>query len=218
MPEHRTADAAGLLVCHECGLLSRRPALHEHGRCPRCRAPLHRRKPHSLGRTWALLIASVLLYVPANLLPVMSVVSLGRSQSDTILSGVIHLLGAGMWPLALLVFFASILVPLLKLGVLAFLLVSVQRRSHWRPRDRARLFRLTELVGRWSMVDIFVITLLAALVQLGELAYIQAGAGATAFGAVVVLTMFAAHTFDPRLIWDAMDDARPAIPVQSQTG
>jgi paraquat-inducible protein A len=201
-----TADAAGLVACHECGLLMRRSVATGPIRCPRCNARLHRRKPHALARTWALLIASVLLYLPANLLPVMTVVSLGRSQSDTILSGVIHLLGAGMWPLALLVFFASIVVPMLKLGVLALLLVSVQRRSDWRPRDRARLFRLTQVVGRWSMVDIFVITILAALVQLGEIATIQAGAGASAFGAVVVLTMFASHAFDPRLIWDVLED------------
>jgi len=215
MPEYITADGAGLLVCHDCGLVVRPPEESPHHlRCPRCHALLHRRKPHALSRTWALLIAAMLLYLPANLLPVMSVVSLGRGQSDTILSGVIHLTHAGMWPLALLVFFASILVPLLKLGVMIYLLISVQRRSPRRPEDRSRLFRLTELVGRWSMVDIFVITILAALVQLGELATIQAGPGATAFGAVVVLTMFAAHTFDPRLIWDAVEDGRTPLPLQ----
>jgi len=200
-----TADGAGLVACHTCGLLSRRPPPHRHSRCPRCGSALHRRKPHAIPRTWALLIASLILYIPANILPVMTVISLGRGQPDTILSGVIHLLTSGMWPLALLVFFASIVVPILKLVVLAYLLLSIQLRSHWRPRDRTRLFRFTELVGRWSMVDIFVITILVALVQLGELANIEANAGATAFGAVVVLTMFAAHTFDPRLIWDAME-------------
>lgn len=201
-----TADAAGLVSCHTCDLLCHRPPPGTHARCPRCGSPLHRRKPDSLGRTWALLIASALLYIPANLLPIMTVVSMGRGQPDTILSGVIHLLASGMWPLALLVFFASIVVPLLKLVVLIYLLLSVRYRSHWRPRDRTRLFRFTEWVGRWSMVDIFVITILIALVKLGELATIQANAGATAFGAVVVLTMFAAHTFDPRLIWDAMEE------------
>lgn len=195
-----TADRLGLMACHVCGLLCRRG--EGAARCPRCGASIHRRLPDSLARTGALLIAATLLYLPANMLPVMSVTSLGREQADTILSGVVHLLHGGMWPLALLVFVASILVPVLKLLVLGYLVLSVARRSAWRPRDRSRLFRLVEAVGRWSMVDIFVVTLLAALVQLGDLATIQAGPGATAFGAVVVLTMFAAHTFDPRLIWD----------------
>jgi paraquat-inducible protein A len=201
-----TADCRGLSACHTCGLLCRQGG--DGARCPRCGTHIHRRLPHSLARTSALLIAATLLYVPANLLPVMSVTSLGREQADTILSGVLHLLHGGMWPLALLVFFASILVPVLKLLVLGYLVLSVARRSCWRPRDRSRLFRLVEAVGRWSMVDIFVVTLLAAMVQLGDLATIEAGPGATAFGAVVVLTMFAAHTFDPRLIWDNLGEPR----------
>lgn len=206
MAKDLTATAAGLLACHTCGLLSQRPPAEPACYCPRCRAPLHARKPHALSRTWALLLAAIILYIPANVLPVMTVISLGRGEPDTILSGVIHLLASGMWPLAALVFFASILTPVLKLAVLVFLLISVQRRSRWRPQDRTRLYRITELVGRWSMVDIFVITILAGLVQLGELARIEANAGATAFGAVVVLTMLAAHAFDPRLIWDAADE------------
>ncbi len=201
-----TAAGAGLLLCQDCGLLSRRSGvkgLH----CPRCGAALHLRKPNALGRTWALVIAAIILYIPANVLPVMTVISLGRGEPDTILSGVIQLLASGLWPLAALVFVASILVPVLKLGVMIFLLISVQRGCRWRPRDRTRLFRITELAGRWSMIDIFVITILAGLVQLGELAHIEANAGATAFGAVVVLTMLAAQAFDPRLIWDAADAA-----------
>src|SRR5690606_14067144 len=137
-----------------------------------------------------------------NALPVMTVTTLGRSQSDTILSGVEYLLLHGMWPLALVVFTASVFVPILKLAILAFLLVSVRRGSRWRPLERTRLYRLTEAIGRWSLVDIFVVTILVALVRLGSLATIRAEAGAVFFGAVVVLTMLAAESFDPRLIWD----------------
>ena len=172
--------------------------------CPRCGAELHQRKPHSIGRTWALILAAYLLYLPANLLPIMNSTSLGYERSDTIISGVNYLIVSGMWPIALVVFFASILVPLLKLVVLTYLLVSVQRRSRWRPKDRARLYRATEGIGRWSMVDIYVVTILVALVQLGSVAKVEAAPGALFFAAVVVLTMFAAMTFDPRLIWDAL--------------
>jgi len=173
--------------------------------CPRCTNVLHRRKPRSLQRTWALVIAACVFYVPANLFPVMAVTSLGQTQADTIFSGVVFLLHHGMWPLAAIVFIASIFVPLLKLVILVFLLLSVQTRSHWRPRDRTRLYRLTEAIGRWSMVDVYVVTILVALVRLGNLASIEAQAGAVFFCAVVIITMFAAMSFDPRLIWDAME-------------
>lgn len=163
---------------------------------------MHRRKPDSIARTWALVIAALVLYVPANVFPVMTVVSLGKAQSDTILSGAIYLLQHGMWPLALVVFVASVLVPLLKLVALVYLLISVQRRSRARPYDRTRIYRITEAVGRWSMVDIYVVTILVALVSLGNLATVEAGLGAVFFGGVVVLTLLAAEAFDPRLIWD----------------
>jgi paraquat-inducible protein A len=143
-----------------------------------------------------------MLYVPANVFPVMTVISLGKAQSDTILSGALYLLHHGMWPLALIVFTASVLVPMLKLISLSFLLISVQRHSSWRPVVRTRLYRITEAVGRWSMVDIYVVTILVALVSLGNLATIEAGLGAVFFGGVVVVTIFAAESFDPRLIWD----------------
>ncbi|MCB1764949.1 MAG: paraquat-inducible protein A [Candidatus Competibacteraceae bacterium] len=174
-------------------------------RCPRCGATLHARKPNSLARTWALVIAAFIFYIPANVLPIMTVTSLGKTQSDTIMSGVAYLLLHGMWPLALLIFFASVVVPLLKLVILVYLLISVQLRSRWRPRDRTRLYRITEAVGRWSMVDIYVVTILVALVHLGNLATIRAEVGAVFFGAVVVITIFAALTFDPRLIWDRLE-------------
>ena len=201
---YATAKDARLIGCHSCQLLCRTgtsPDRHTL-RCPRCGGALHQRKPRSVKRTWALLIAASICYIPANVLPVTKASSLGKVQSDTILSGVIYFINEGNWPIALIIFVASILVPLLKLFILSGLLVSVQRRSTWRPRDRTRIYRLTEVIGRWSMVDIYVITITVALVKIGALALFEAGPGLVFFGAVVVLTMFAAMSFDPRLIWD----------------
>lgn len=205
-PAQPTAAQLGLLACDCCGLLSRRaPAGPQRlgAACPRCGAHLHSRKPHSIGRAWAYWIAAVVLYFPANLLPIMQTSSLFDSQRDTIMSGVIFLWNDGSWPLALLVFFASVVVPLLKLIALAYLLVTVQIGMRGRRHQRTRLYRMLEFVGRWSMLDIYVVTILVALVHLQSLAEIEAGPGAIAFGAVVVLTMLSAMSFDPRLIWDA---------------
>jgi paraquat-inducible protein A len=205
-----TALAASCASCHECGLLCALPAHAGHGaHCPRCDAPLHARKPRSLERATALVIAAFVCYLPANLLPVMTVTSLGRSEADTIMSGVVYFLTHGMWPLAAVVFIASVFVPLLKLLILTFLLISVRLGSRWRPVERTRLYRLTEAIGRWSMVDIYAITILVALVHLGNLATIEAESGAVFFGAVVVITMLAAESFDPRLIWDRSEASRP---------
>lgn len=201
--KQRTAMSENLVTCHDCHMLVYIPDGHDHGtRCPRCHGALHFRKPESLQRTWALLIAAVVLYVPANVYPIMRVTSLGRTQADTIMSGVVHLFEHGMWPLALVVFFASMVVPMAKLFALVHLLVSVQRRSPKKPVERTKLYRLTEMFGRWSMVDIYVVAMLAALVQLGSLAQVEAELGAVFFGATVVTTMIAAESFDPRLIWD----------------
>ncbi len=200
-----TARNASLVSCHSCHLVCKVPDAHAHAICPRCGAALHGRKPNSISRTWALILAAYVFYIPANLLPITTVISLGKAQSDTIMSGVIYFIKTGMWPIALVIFVASVFVPLLKLFLLTYLLISVQRKSQWRPQDRTRLYRITEAVGRWSMVDIYVVTILVALVHLGELATIYAGPGAVFFGAVVVITMFAAMSFDPRLIWDAME-------------
>jgi paraquat-inducible protein A len=197
-----TAFARDLIACHTCGLVNRRLAAGFGARCARCGAVLHRRIPRSLSRSWAFLVAAIMLYLPANVLPIMHVTTLGRSRSDTILSGAEYLLAHGMWPLALIVFVASILVPLTKIAILIYLLLSVHLRSAARPMDRLRLYRFTEFVGRWSMVDVFVVTVLVALVHLGRVAEIEAGLGALFFAGVVVLTMLAAKTFDPRLIWD----------------
>ncbi len=202
-----TAAAAGLVSCHACHKLwkpARTPA-GSRASCGRCGATLHRRKPNSIARTSALLTAAAILYVPANVYPVMTVTFMGKGEPDTLLSGVEHLFAAGSWAVASLVFFASIVVPVLKLASLSFLVISVQLRWTWRPKDRTGIYRMAEFVGRWSMLDIFMISILVALVKLGALATIEAGIGATAFAAVVILTMFAASSFDPRLIWDSLE-------------
>lgn len=198
-----TAVRSGLVACHTCALLvPYGDPGSVSGACPRCGTPLHSRKPNSLTRTWALLLTAVLLYIPANVYPVMTVVQFGSGSPNTILSGVTHLIEAGMWGLAMIIFFASFVVPILKLIVLSFLLVTVHRGTSWRPRDRTFLYRVTEAVGPWSMVDIFVVAILAGLVDFGVLSTIRPNVGAAFFGAVVVTTMLAAQCFDPRLIWD----------------
>jgi paraquat-inducible protein A len=201
-----TAARLGLLPCHVCELLTRPAAGGADATCPRCGAQLHSRKPASLSRTWALLIAAAVLYIPANAEPVMITTSIFGTQRDTILSGVAYLWHSGSWPLAALVFVASVLVPLLKLLALGYLAASVQRRSRRHALGRSRLYRMLEFVGRWSMLDLFVVMVLAALVKLQSLANIQAGPGAMWFGFVVVLTMLASMSFDPRLIWDPVGD------------
>ena len=192
------ADAVG---CETCGLVS----VPEPGdpRCPRCDSILHERKPNSVARTWALVIAAAIFYIPANYYPVLSVVQLGAGQPSTILGGVEELIKARQYPLAALVFFASIAVPVLKLVGLSIMLITIQTgRSGW-LRDRVRLYHIVRFIGRWSMIDIFMESLLGALVAFGSVITIEPGVGALAFCAVVILTMFAAETFDPRLMWDA---------------
>jgi paraquat-inducible protein A len=206
-----TAAQCGLAVCHDCGMLASvqghvHTNAHAHARyCPRCGAAMHLRKPASLSRTWAFLIAAMVMYIPANMLPVMYTNSLFGTEDDTILSGVVYLWTSGSWPLAIVVFVASIAVPMLKILALGYLTISTQLRSRWYAAERTRIYRMVEFVGRWSMLDIYVITMLVALVQFQALATIQAGNAAIAFGAVVVLTMFAAMAFDPRLIWDDVE-------------
>ncbi len=203
-----SAAGQGLCSCHVCNLVSRRERTSVSAHCPRCGASLHYRKPGSVSRCWALLIAAYILYIPANLLTMMETGSLFNYRKDTIVSGVIELWRTGSWMISIIVFIASVTIPLLKLISLTLLLVSVQRRSRWHPRQRTRLYRMVELVGRWSMLDIYVVTLLVALVQFGTMATVKAGPAALAFGAVVVLTMFASRQFDPRLIWDPLQKER----------
>ena len=201
-----TAASLGLVACPHCATVWR--GTQNGTACGVCGTPLHSRKPDSLRRTWALLIAAAILYIPANLLPVMITKSLFGTQQDTILSGVIYFWVSGAYGLAAIVFIASFLVPLFKLTVLLLLLISVQRRSTWRQPERAKLYHIIEIIGRWSMLDVFVVSLLTGLVQIQGFAQITAGVGIAAFGGVVVLTMVASLSFDPKLIWDTDDAIR----------
>jgi len=198
-----TAARAGLVSCETCGLLSRPVHPENPGHCPRCGAELEFRRPHSIQYTWALVIAAAICYIPANLLPVMTTTAFGSAESDTIMGGVVFLYASGSWPLALIVLVASVMVPLGKLVALAYLLITVQRGVPGGARERTRLYRLVEFIGRWSMLDVFVDTFTVALVQLQPLMAVEPGPGVVFFAAVVVLTMIAAETFDPRLIWDS---------------
>lgn len=199
-----TALQAQQLSCLHCGLMA--PATRQAQTCRRCGGALHSRHKDSLSRTWALLIAAMILYIPANLLPITLTTALGKTEGDTIMQGVIYFLFSGDVPVALVILTASILVPLLKMVALTYLLISVQRHSSHRPLDRVKIYRIVEFVGRWSMIDVFVVTIMVALVQLGAVASIAAGSGAIFFCAVVIITMLAAESFDPRLIWDECGD------------
>lgn len=203
-----SARQLGMVSCHDCQMLSRLPKMsgHQVACCPRCGGELHQRKPNSIMRTWALVIAGMIFYVPANLLPMTISSTFGSIQVDTIMDGVIYFIHNGSWEIALIIFTASILVPFLKFIIIIYLLLSVQFKSIKRPKDRALLYRITEAVGRWSMLDIYVVTIVIALVKLGILANIEAGPAAIYFAAMVVITMLAAESFDPRLIWDAVEE------------
>ena len=198
-----TAAEAGLVSCESCGLVVRPAHAHEAGFCPRCDAELEFRRHDSIQRTWALIIAAAICYLPANILPIMISTQLGKAEEDTIISGVILLYNTGSAALAAIVLIASVIIPMAKLIALAYLLITVQRGSIKKNRDRAKLYRVVEIVGRWSMLDVFVATFIVALIQLSPLMAIMPGMGVMFFGAVVVLTMVAAETFDPRLIWDS---------------
>lgn len=214
MSASRTARESGLVGCEVCGMVSRLPAGDTgHLHCRRCASPLHSRRPQALQRTTALVIAGLLLYIPANVYPVMTIELLGRPDPNTIMSGVRELFASGMWEIGLLVFCASIAVPLLKLLGLSYLLVWVYRgrgktgKASSALRERTRLYRIIETIGRWSMLDMFLLSMLVALVRFGAIASIVPGLGATSFALVVVLTMFAAASFDPRLLWDEVEES-----------
>lgn len=207
LPRSAGPSAGEPIGCDLCGLVSRAAA---GAPCPRCGDTLRARKPNSLARTWALLLAAAILYVPANVYPVMTVIRFGRGAPSTILGGVGELIAAGMWPLALLVFVASVTVPMLKLGALTVMLVATGRGSARSLRARTRLYRVVDVVGRWSMIDVFMLSILTALVRMGAIASVIPGDGATAFAAVVILTMLAAFSFDPRLMWDAAEQPTAA--------
>ena len=201
-----TAVKLGLVSCEACGLLTKPADLGHPGHCPRCGEELTLRRHNSIQRTWALIIAAAICYIPANLLPVMVTTTLASAEEDTIMGGVVLLYETGSWPLALIVLIASVVIPLAKLVALGYLLVTVQRGSAGHRHDRVRLYRLVEFVGRWSMLDVFVDTFTVALIQLEPLMSVKPGMGVLFFAAVVVLTMIAAETFDPRLIWDSESD------------
>ncbi|MEB3767913.1 paraquat-inducible protein A [Acinetobacter sp. MD2] len=214
--EHAASEAPlirakdlSLLRCHCCGRLTPRSKQAEDStqKCPRCKTPLHFRKPQSLQKTFAFLITATILYIPANILPMTITNSLLGNQQDTIMSGVVFFWQSGDYLVASVIFMASIFIPLLKLFILSFLLITLtmQARGHWRfsPQHCSVLYRVVEFIGRWSMIDVFVVSLLTALIQIQSLATILAGPGAVAFGAVVILTMLASLSFDPRMIWDS---------------
>jgi paraquat-inducible protein A len=190
----------GLIGCHCCDLVNR---AEPGDLCRRCHTVLHVRKTNSISRSWALLAAGALLFIPANIYPVMVMTTLTVRQPYTIMGGIQDLASAGLWPLAALVFFASITIPLLKLVTLGYMLLQTQLGSTRHLIGRTRAFRVIAFIGRWSMIDVFVLSMLVALVRFGQFANFVAQVGAPCFAAVVVLTMFAVESFDPRLMWDA---------------
>ena len=200
----KTAAECGLVACPACGTLTRLSAqwLDNPPRCRLCYAKLHSRKPMSVQRSWAWLIAGVMAYVPANTYPIMFTTVFGRSEPNTIVGGIMVLIDLESYLVALVVFVASVVVPLMKFIAIAYLLISIHGKFGHRRYDRTRLYRLTEFIGRWSMIDVFVVAILAALVQVGSVAKIEPGVGATAFGAAVIFTMISAISLDSRLIWD----------------
>jgi paraquat-inducible protein A len=201
--DNLTGIEMGFVSCEACGLLTKPVLVHKPGCCPRCGDKLALRRHDAIQRTWALIIAAAICYIPANLMPVMITTTVTSIELDTIMNGAVRLYTSGSWPLALIVLIASVMIPMAKLIALSYLLIAVQSRSISGQQERARLYRLLEIVGRWSMLDVFVITFVVALIQLKPLMAVKPGAGILFFAAVVVLTMFAAETFDPRLIWDS---------------
>ena len=207
LPAVKGADprrGGAVFACWSCSLIV--SVSHSEHSCPRCRARLHRRKPDALRRTAALLIAGYLLYVPANLLPVTRLDGVGGAEEHTIMSGVFELIHNNLWPLAVIVFVASVVLPLTKLVGLTWMLVAVRLRSPWLLRPRTRLYRTIDAIGRWSNIDVFMGSVLVALLQFGALTSVHAEPGLVAFAAVVALTMIATETFDPKLMWDAVDE------------
>jgi len=208
-----TASELNLCLCHSCGLAC--DMTGEPHQCPRCDAPLHRRKTNSLTRTWAYMFAALAFYVPANLLPVMNTTLLGSGADSTIMSGVLEFWEHGAWDIAVIIFVASIAVPGVKFVALTLLLVTVQRDSHSARKERSKLYRFVELIGYWSMLDVLVVALVAALVKFQALGDIEPRVGILFFGLVVVFTMLSAMSFDPRLIWDNAPDEETEEPRHS---
>lgn len=200
-PYPKAADH-GLAACHTCGRVA--PVVLE--KCPRCGSQLRLRKPASVQNTVALMLAAAALYIPSHLLPVMTMVELGTVTHSTIIEGMMTFWSTGAYPIAIVIFVASILIPLLKILALSWLCAAASGWVHPLPRTLGKIYWFTELLGRWSMIDIFVVGILVSLVQLGNYMTITPGPGALAFAGVVMLTMFAALSFEPRLLWDRLDE------------
>jgi len=196
-----SAKGLGIAGCHTCGLAVKMQD-HAATECPRCGAGVHYRKHNSVNRAWAFLISAFVMYIPANTEPMMRTTAFGSTEGDTIISGVLYFLSAGEWYLAVVIFAASVMLPLLKIIAIGYLLVSIQRGETVRRQQRSNLYKLAEILGKWSMLDIFVVALMVSLIQLGNLTAIHPGAACIAFAAVVIFTMFAEMALDPKLIWD----------------
>lgn len=207
-PEALTARAAGLTACPTCRKVHRSPAYGEEAYCSRCHSRLHSRKPDSIQRTAALLITGMLLYIPANIYPIMVTEYFGRPDENTIITGIITLWTHGSYLVASVVFAASVVVPIMKFLVIIYLLWSVHRRSTLARREKVHLYHITEFIGPWSMVDVFVVALLVALIQMGGIATVRPGIAAIAFASMVAVTMLSAMAFDPRLLWDEDPDKK----------
>ncbi len=200
--ERLTARGAGLVNCLDCHLLTTKGDAALQTRCPRCGARLHLRKSNGMARTWAMLSTSIILLFPANLLPIMTVTSLGEKEPNTIIEGIEHFVQSGDYFIAIIIFFASILVPVFKVVGIMLIMISIQKRWKTWLKHRTLMFRTIKFIGRWSMLDIFVIAVMVALVNFGTLTSITPAPAATYFAAVVISTMLASNTFDTRLIWE----------------
>lgn len=206
-----SARAKHFKLCQVCRLLCQDTAATH---CARCNAPLHFRKPDSLARTWALVLTAIILLVPANTIPIMDVMSFGKHDPSTILSGILKLWRDHQFLIAIIVFVASFIVPLFKLGALVMLLLAAHQVFPTTPVRWTKLYRFLEFIGRWSMLDIFVVTLMVAVVQLGNVSRVIAGGGSFAFTLVVIVTMIASSSFDPRLLWDKKASSEPDLEME----
>lgn len=198
-----TARDAGLIGCHHCGQVH----VQTDVRCRRCESVLHSRKPDSLQKVWAWLIAGIITFVPANIYPMLLTNTLVENSESTIIGGVVDLVHYGSYGIAAIVFIASIVIPVWKFAAIAYLAISVQKKSSLNMHQRHRLFEAVEFIGRWSMIDVFVVAILSALVQLDAVASINPGIAAANFALSVVFTMLSAQSFDARMIWDANRDS-----------
>ena len=196
----KSAKEAGLSVCPQCYQLN--PATMGKHRCSRCHTVFYQRKPKSLQHTLAWTLAALFMFLPANVMPIMIFTTLGKEDSSTILSGIFTFLELGMYPVAIIVFVASFIIPLAKIIGLFILIYGVKLGRNLEPTQRTKLYHVVEFLGPWSMLDVFVVAIMAAVVNLGFITSIAAGPGINYFALMVVFTMFAAESFDPRLLWD----------------